>query len=126
MSSLSDPEQHHVVITSDGLSGSFHLNGADISKSVRGYGVRHLAGEPAQVVIYPKEGIGVVFDGLATVTVADDQPQDQADAVAEFLAGIDADQLAAAVFKRTDLDGGRNELTRAALRQLLDWAKGRP
>ncbi|MER7707239.1 hypothetical protein ABTX81_30600 [Kitasatospora sp. NPDC097605] len=124
MSSFGDPDQHHLVITSEGLHGTVHLDGEDISKQIRGYGLRGFAGEPVQAVLYLAEGRGTTaFDGLARVVVADEQPN-TADLVAEFLGGIDADLLAAAVLKRDDLDGKANELTRAALRQLTEWARG--
>lgn len=125
MTSLGDPDQtHQLRITSEGLHGTVHLDGQDVSKQVRGFGLRHFGGEPAQAVLYLAEGRGTTaFDGLARVVVADEQP-DTANAVAEFLAGIDPDLLAAAVLKRNDLDGKPNELTRGALRQLTEWARG--
>ncbi|MFJ2780286.1 hypothetical protein [Kitasatospora sp. NPDC087315] len=121
MTSLDNPGQHHVVITAEGFAGSVHLDGKNISKTVRGYSLQHIAGQPAQVVLHLKESTTAAFDGLARVAIATESPGPD---IVGFLTGIDPDELAAAVFKRTDLDGGRNELTRAALRQLLDWAKG--
>ncbi|MFD4397206.1 hypothetical protein [Kitasatospora sp. NPDC058478] len=122
VTSISEPGQHHVVITSDGLHGSIHLDGQDVGNQVRGYTIHHEGGQPAQVVLRARLGTSVVFDGQALVAVADECPD--TDPVVAFLSGIDPDELANAAVQRTDLDGGRNELTRAALRQLRDWAKG--
>ncbi|WP_329492528.1 hypothetical protein OG618_37175 (plasmid) [Kitasatospora sp. NBC_01246] len=125
MTSINESDQRHLVITADGVVGTVHLDGQDVSKLVRGYGLRHFVGEPPEAVLYLAKGrVSSLFDGLVRVVVADEQP-DTGEAVATFLAGIDPDLLANAVLRRTDLDGGRNELTRAALRQLIDWAQGR-
>jgi hypothetical protein len=119
---LGDDTQRSVRITTNGLRGTIEVDGADMSNDLAGYALDHRAGQPATLVLYAAPTCTVEFDGLATVVVADTRADGQA--IAEWLDGIDPAALSRAALDRDDLDGGRNELTVAMLRQLSDWARG--
>lgn len=115
-------EQHRVAITTDGVLGTVVVNGVDMSRQVSGYQVEHQAGQPPLIVLFPKAGTAVEFEGLATIAVADQTPPGET--IAEFLGSIDPAALDRAALGR-DLDGSSNELTKAMLAQLADWARGK-
>jgi hypothetical protein len=62
-----------------------------------------------------------LFDGLAHVVIGDETPPGEA--IAAWLQNIDPAALDRAALDR-DLDGTSNELTKAMLEQLADWARG--
>lgn len=120
--SLAD-DPHTVSISVEGTRAAITVNGADISRALAGYTIEHRAGQPAILVLYPRPLVdGVVFAGLAQVAVATEAPP--AEAIAQYLAGVDPARLQQAVLAREDLDGSPTELTTATLRQLIAWAGG--
>ncbi|MDK0525003.1 hypothetical protein [Streptomyces sp. ML-6] len=117
-------EPRHVRITADGVMGKVEIDGADISRSIRGYELQHQVGGPPVLVLHTVPHRGLDFDGLAQVAVATPE-QDDGQIIAAFLANIEPAALSRAALERDDLDGSPNELTVAMLRQLADWAQGR-
>ena len=115
-------DPHTVRITANGSSASVVVDGADMSKALAGYTLEHRVGQPPLLVLYPSPSHGADFDGLAHVAVADTDP---GPAVAEFLRSINPAALDQAALQRDDLDGSPNELTKAMLAQLADWAEER-
>lgn len=118
-------EPRHVRITADGTAGSVSIDGADISRSLQGYSLQHQVGAAPILMLHTVPHRGLDFEGLAHVAVAPPE-QDEGELVAAFLQNVDAAALERAALARDDLDGGRHELTTAMLRQLSDWAQGRP
>ncbi|MEU6925455.1 hypothetical protein [Streptomyces sp. NPDC046631] len=114
-------QPHQVRLTSNGLSGTVEVNGADISAQVQGYNLEARVGAAPLLVLYASRG--VVFEGLAHVAIG--TGQDPGPSVAAFLANIDPDALHRAALARDDLDGSKHEVTRAILAQLADWAQGK-
>ncbi|MET7713664.1 hypothetical protein [Streptomyces sp. NPDC005407] len=113
----------HLTITSDGPDAKVLLDGADISRHVRGYTIEQPS--PAHrplVVLHLLPRDGVVFDGMAHVAVG--QQADPGEAMAAFLEHIDPGALETAALNRDDLGSERYDLTRAMLRQLADLARG--
>lgn len=113
-------EPRQVAITATATGAKVVVDGVDMSKSLAGYDIQHRATHAPVVVLYPKAP-NAMFDGLATVVVAEQAPPGEA--IAAFLSGIDPAALDAATLDR-DLDGSSNELTRAMLQQLTEWARG--
>jgi hypothetical protein len=119
-----DDQLRQVRITADRAAGSVALDGRDISKQVSGYSLRQHVGQPAELVLLLSPLVTDEFDGLARVVVG--EAPDPGPAAAAFLSAIDAGELERHVLSRHDLmDGGPNELTRAMLRLLQEWASGR-
>ncbi|MFE4421309.1 hypothetical protein [Streptomyces sp. NPDC056817] len=118
-----DDQLHQVQITASQVSGSVALDGRDISKVVSGYSLSQQAGKPAELLLFLNARAKDDFEGLARVVVG--VPPDPGPAAAAFLSAIDAGELEKHVLSRHDLmDGGPNELTRAMLRLLQEWASG--
>ncbi|MEU6979572.1 hypothetical protein [Streptomyces sp. NPDC046371] len=114
---------HAVRITADGSIATVVVNGTDMSEALAGYTLEHRAGQPPLLVLYPSPRHSAAFDGLAHVAVA--EPADPGPAAADFLRSINPAALDQAALQRDDLDGSPNELTKAMLAQLIDWAEGR-
>ncbi|MFE2578867.1 hypothetical protein [Streptomyces sp. NPDC059378] len=111
-------------ITASQAIGLVALDGRDISKQVSGYSLRQQAGQPAELVLFLTPLGKDEFEGLARVAVG--VPPDPGPAAAAFLSAIDAGELERHALSRHDLmDGSPNELTRAMLRLLQEWASGR-
>ncbi|MEU6318097.1 hypothetical protein [Streptomyces sp. NPDC047009] len=118
-----DDQLRQVRITADQATGSVALDGRNISKHVSGYSLSQRAGQPAELVLLLSPLVKDEFDGLARVVVG--EAPDPGPAAAAFLSAIDAGELERHVLARHDLmDGGPNELTRAMLRLLQEWASG--
>ncbi|MFD7769855.1 hypothetical protein [Streptomyces sp. NPDC059787] len=118
-----DDELRQVRISANHATGTVVMDGRDISKSVAGYELRQVAGQPAQLVLFLSRLVKDDFEGLAHVVVGD--PPDPGPSAAAFLGALDAGELERQVLSRHDLmDGGPNELTRAMLRLLQEWALG--
>lgn len=104
------------------------LDGVDVSKQVKGYQVNAQAGD-----LFPRVMLDLsahathdaLVDGLARVTVIDREPLDPGPAAVVFLAAIDPVTLEETTLNRADLDNEPGSLTRALLRQLEEWARGR-
>lgn len=116
-------QPHQVRLTSNGLSGTVEIDGADISAQVQGYNLDARVGTAPLLVLYASPHGGVVFEGLAHVAIGTEQ--DPGPAVAAFLANVDPSALQQAALNRDDLDGSKHEVTRAIMAQLADWAQGR-
>ncbi|MFH8772014.1 hypothetical protein [Streptomyces sp. NPDC017958] len=118
-----DDDLHQVRITTDPRAATLALDGRDISKQVRGYQLSQVAGMPPLLVLQMSQLVKNDFEGLAHVVVGD--PPDPGPAAAAFLDAIDAGELERQALNRHDLmDGGPNELTRAMLQLLQEWARG--
>ncbi|WP_344103708.1 hypothetical protein [Streptomyces beijiangensis] len=99
------------------------LDGVDVSRHVAAYSLQQAAGEPCTAVLHLSPRAGAEFDGLARVVVG--EAPDPGPAAASFLEAIDGRELERAVLTRHDLlDGQPQELTRAMLRLLIEWARG--
>jgi len=114
--------RQHVVIRTDGAAASVVVDGVDMSNRLAGYQVEHHAGQAPLLVLFPRAGTDAQFDGMATVMVAAQEAPGEA--IAEFLQAVDPAALDRAALNR-DLDGSSNELTKAMLAQLVDWARGK-
>ncbi|MGI5143721.1 MULTISPECIES: hypothetical protein [unclassified Streptomyces] len=119
-----DDQLRQVRITAEHATGSVALDGRDISKHVSGYSLRQEAGQPATLVLFLSPLVKDDFEGLARVVVGVDP--DPGPAAAAFLSAMDPGELERHVLARHDLmDGSPNELTRAMLRLLQEWALGK-
>jgi hypothetical protein len=113
-----------VRITTDGVLARLEIDGTDVSRWCRGYALEQQTGQPPALAVFlTPHADGALFDGYARIAVA---TEPIGDTVAAFLANIDPAALERAALDRDDLDGTRHELTTAMLRQLADWAQGRP
>ena len=118
-----DDELHQVRITTNHTTATLALDGRDISKQVSGYQLSQRAGTAPVLVLQMSPLVKEDFEGLAHVVIGD--PPDPGPAAAAFLSAIDAGELERNVLNRHDLmDGGPNELTRAMLQLLQEWARG--
>ncbi|WP_073947568.1 hypothetical protein [Streptomyces kebangsaanensis] len=118
-----DDQLHQVRITANQATATLALDGRNISKMVSGYSLSQQRGETAEVLLFLSPRVTNEFEGLARVAVG--VPPDPGPAAAAFLSAIDAGELEKTVLSRHDLmDGGPNELTRAMLRLLQEWAAG--
>lgn len=107
------------------------LDGRDISKHVYGVHIHAEAGRDLPQVVIELAGNATVetaFEGLAEVAVInpDPEPLDPGPAAAVFLAAMDPEELERAAMNRIDLTNDRAGGTAAILRQLIEWANGRP
>ncbi|MER5661727.1 hypothetical protein [Streptomyces mirabilis] len=119
---MDDDLLHQVRITTGATYATLAIDDCDISKQVRGYQLSKVAGA-APVLVLQMAAHVEDFEGLAHVVIAD--PPDPGPAAAAFLGAIDAGELERNVLNRHDLmDGGPNELTRAMLQLLQEWARG--
>ena len=116
-------EPRTVRITAGGPRAEVTVDGADLSQNLSGYRVEHQAGQPPLVILFARPNARVQFEGFAQVAVASEEPIGPA--VAQWLGGIDPDELSTAALERDDLDGSRNELTKAMLVTLAEWAQQR-
>jgi hypothetical protein len=126
MSAPEQPTAHGVRIETQPGDASISLDGEPLPRGqVTGYVLQHDIHHNAlpELILHTRQPASVVFEGLATVSVA--APQDVGGAMAEFLGGIDPVALERAALDRTDLRDGKGEVTAAILRQLADWAQGR-
>ncbi|MEU9703111.1 hypothetical protein [Streptomyces sp. NPDC047981] len=112
-----------IRITTDGVRAAVSLDGSDMSETLAGYTVEHRAGLPPQVILFPRPDHQVAFEGMARVVVA--EAADPGPTIVDFLRSINPAALDEAALNRDDLDGSSNELTKAMLAQLIDWAEGR-
>lgn len=117
-----DWKPRHVSIVGDGLTARVLLDDVDISSHVQGYTIEQRVGQPPVVVFQAHPNAGAMFDGMARVAVG--QQTDPGEVIAAFLGSINPAALDQAALGRDDLDGERGELTRAMLKQLIEWAQG--
>lgn len=99
-----------------------YLDEHDVSEHVLAYELQHDVHHALPLlVLHLRPSAGALFQGLARVVVAQDDP---GRAVAAFLAGVDPAALEKAALYREDLDPGRHGVTAAILRTLTEWAQG--
>jgi hypothetical protein len=114
-----------VRVTGQGHTAVVEIDGHDVSRDLSAYSLAHRAGDVPQMVIElsPRSTATGVFEGLAHVVIGD--PPDPGPAAAAFLSAISPAELEKAALDRHDLmDGRPNELTRAMLALLREWALG--
>ncbi|MEU0837081.1 hypothetical protein [Streptomyces sp. NPDC005969] len=116
-------QPHQVRLTSNGLSGTVEVDGADISAQVQGYNLEHRVGAAPLLVLYTTPHRGLDFEGLAHVAIGDQT--DPGEAVAAFLANVNPGALQEAALARDDLENSKHGVTAAILAQLADWAQGK-
>ncbi|MFK0106441.1 hypothetical protein [Streptomyces sp. NPDC091217] len=120
---MDDELLHQVRITTGATSATLAIDDRDISKQVKGYQLSQVAGAAPVLVLQMAAHLQEDFEGLAHVVIGD--PPDPGPAAAAFFGAIDAGELERNVLNRHDLmDGGPNELTRAMLQLLQEWARG--
>ncbi len=124
MTAPSEPTAYGVRIDAQPGSATISLNGQPIpAGQVTGYQIEHsIADALPMLILHTRQHDAVTWEGLARVAVA--THQDPGQAVADFLAGIDPAALQRAALDRTDLSGGKTEMTEAVLKQLAEWALG--
>ncbi|MFJ1993079.1 hypothetical protein [Streptomyces asiaticus] len=119
------PPLHNVVIDAQPGHANISIDDAEVGNYVVGYTLEHdVANALPMLVLHVRNPAGAIFDGLARVAVA--APQEPGEAIAQFLNAIDPGQLENAALNRDDLGAEQYDLTGAMLRQLADWAQGRP
>lgn len=82
---------------------------------------------PRVTLVVPADRVQAThFEGLAVTELSTMAgPPSPGEGAAVFLKAMDAKLLEEAALNRMDLGNGPNELTKAMLRQLIDWAEGR-
>ncbi|MFF3547048.1 hypothetical protein ACFYXD_35085 [Streptomyces platensis] len=119
-----EPTAYGVLIDAQPGSVSIRLDGAEIGPDVIGYTIQHdVHGALPQLVLHTRQSVGVAFEGLAHVMVADTTPPTET--IRAFLRTVNPIQLEQAALERDDLGNERYDLTRAMLAQLADWAEER-
>lgn len=116
-------QPHQVRLTSNGLSGTVEIDGADISAQVQGYNLEARVGAAPLLVLYASPNTAATFEGLAHIAIGAEQ--DPGPSIAAFLANVDPGALQQAALDRDDLENSKNGVTAAILAQLADWAQGR-
>lgn len=102
------------------------LAGQDISDHLSGVEISMTGGVPyADVLLHvnPARAMHPEIDVLARVVVAAEP--DIGVAVTRFLTAIDPQSLQDAALNRPDLGRGPQDLTKAMITQLIEWANGR-
>jgi len=119
------PQAHGVRIDAQPGHASITLDGTLLpAGQVTGYVLEHsIADALPMLILHTRQPEGAEWEGLARVAVA--APQDPQEAIAEFVLGLDPAALERAALDRTDLSGGKHEITEAILKQIADWARGR-
>lgn len=121
-----DPPRHVVIRTNGPNRAEVLLDGQNIASRIRGFQLTSHAEEGTHLLVelHPAAAGHLLFEGMVRVAVG--EPEDPGPAAARFLQHVDWEQLEQAALNRPDLDGGPGGLTRAMLRQLAEWASGRP
>lgn len=115
-------QPRRVEITADPWKAAVVVDGTDMTAGLRAYTLSQEVGQPPTVVLYPSPEHAASFTGFARVQVA--TPAEPGPVIADFLRAINPAALDQAALGR-NLDGSPNELTKAMLEQLIDWAEGR-
>lgn len=124
-----DPDAHPVKITMRGVGrgAEILLHDVDIANDVSGF---YLSCPSATelpelvVMLHPRLSTATEWEGYARVLVGEEP--DPGPAAARFLEAIDAEELERAALSRLDLENVPGGGTAAMLRQLVEWANGRP
>jgi hypothetical protein len=124
MSAPSEPTAHGVRIDAQPGQATISIEGTPLpAGQVIGYQLEHdIATALPMLILHTRQPAGAVWEGLARVAVA--EPQDAGEAVAQFVLGLDPAAVQRAALDRTDLSGGKHEITEAILKQIADWARG--
>ena len=124
MTAPSETRAHCVRISAQPGEADISIDGQPLPRGqVVGYTLEHdVSRELPLLVLHTRQPEGVLWEGLARVAVADNT--DAGQAVAEFVLGLDPAAVQRAALDRTDLSGGKNEITEAILKQIAEWARG--
>jgi hypothetical protein len=124
MSTPAEPTVHSVQIDAQPGYATICLDNASLpADQITGYVLEHsITNALPTLLLHTRQPGHVQWQGLARVAIA--EPADPGPAVADFLRAINPAALDKAALER-DLDGSPNELTKAMLEQLIDWAEGR-
>jgi hypothetical protein len=125
MSNPPEPNAHGVRIEAQPGSATISIDGTPLPPGqVVGYQLEHsIADALPMLILHTRQSDVVAFEGLARVAVA--AQQDPGEAVAQFVLGLDPAAVSRAALDRTDLSGGKHEITEAILQQIADWARGK-
>lgn len=120
----SEPAAHGVHITAQPGHADISIDGTPLpAGQIVGYQLEHSISDALPtLVLHTRQPDGVVWDGLARVAVA--VQQDPGQAVADFVLGLDPAAVQRAALDRSDLSGGKTEITEAILKQIAEWATG--
>jgi hypothetical protein len=118
------PTAHGVHIDAQPGHATISIDGTPLpAGQVIGYQLEHsIADALPMLILHTRQPTGAIWDGLARVAVA--THQDPGQAVADFVSGLDPAALQRAALDRTDLSGGKTEMTEAILKQITEWALG--
>jgi hypothetical protein len=117
------PQARGVRIDAQPGHASIRLDGQELpGEQVTGYTLHHsIADALPTLVLHTRQPEGAVWEGLARVSVAVEQPVGQI--VAAFLAQVDPAELDRAALNRSDYGGGKGATARAMLQTLAEWAQ---
>ncbi|MDX2658364.1 hypothetical protein PV382_23405 [Streptomyces scabiei] len=118
------PQARGVRIDAQPGHATIALDGNTLPQGVvTGYVLEHsIADAFPMLVLHTRQTRDVAFEGLARVAVA--VQQDPGQAVADFVLGLDPAAVQRAALDRSDLSGGKTEITEAILKQIAEWATG--
>ncbi|WP_435606714.1 hypothetical protein [Streptomyces ardesiacus] len=121
----SEPTAHGVRIVGQPGDATITIDGDTLPRGrVIGYTLEHdVAKSLPLLILHVREPAEVTWNGFARVAIA--APADIGQAVADFVLGLDPAAVQRAALERTDLSGGKHEITEAVLKQIADWAQGR-
>ncbi|QBJ94426.1 hypothetical protein D0Z67_29080 (plasmid) [Streptomyces seoulensis] len=126
MTKPAEPSAHGVRIDAQPGDATVRIDGTPLPRGqVVGYRLEHdIANALPMLVLHVREPAAATWEGLARVTVADQQ-QDIGEEIAAFLASINPAAVQTAALDRPDLGDGKTSVTEAILATLADWAQGR-
>jgi hypothetical protein len=120
-----EPTAHGVRIDAQPGHATISIEGIPLPRGqVVGYQLEHdVANALPMLILHTRQPESVLFEGLARVAVGDRQ-SDAGQAVADFVLALDPVAVERAALDRTDLSGGKHEMTEAILKQIAEWALG--
>jgi hypothetical protein len=123
VSDATGPSVHGVRIDAQPGHASIRLDGQELpGGQITGYTLHHnVAGELPTLVLHTRQPAGAVWEGLARVAVAVEEPLGPR--IVAFLAQVDSAELDRAALNRTDYGGGKGATARAMLQTLAEWAQ---
>ncbi|RSS43823.1 hypothetical protein [Streptomyces sp. WAC08241] len=125
MSTPAEPTVHSVRIDAQPGHAKICLDNAPLpEEQITGYVLEHsITNALPTLLLHTRQPGHVQWQGLARVAVV--EQVDPGPLITDFLRAINPAALDQAALDRDDLDGSPNELTKAMLAQLIDWAEGR-
>ncbi|MFC8008659.1 hypothetical protein [Streptomyces cinereoruber] len=125
MTPPTEPTVHSVRIDAQPGHANILLDNAPLpADQITGYVLEHsITNALPTLLLHTRQPGHVQWQGLARVAVV--EQVDPGPVIADFLRAINPAALDQAALGRDDLDGSPNELTKAMLAQLIDWAEGR-